>query len=244
MSNLALKTFNFYKTLIILFVIVNSCSYPQIDRDELVYENTFDNKKNGQIDGAIFSEYNNSTVIGNFNNNGFTLHLDNIGEHDYIFISFDLYIHGSWDGNANGFNLNDHGFNDKPDIWGLELNPELSINLDESQKFETTFSNSPCFPNYCLKQSFPNNFPMLNSPKAGATITNLPKNCFTDGWNSTGTSLYKIEKIFHHKSDALIVRFYDRLFQPNAIDAYGNNFAKCDESWSLDNLRIRVISYK
>ena len=24
-------------------------------------------------------------------------------DHDYVFISFDLYIHGSWDGNLNGF---------------------------------------------------------------------------------------------------------------------------------------------
>ena len=33
----------------------------------------------------------------------FTFHIDNIEDHDYVFISFDLYIHGSWDGNLNGF---------------------------------------------------------------------------------------------------------------------------------------------
>ena len=38
--------------------------------------------------------------------------LDDVGDHDYIFISFDLYIHGSWDGNFNGFSEND-----KPDKW-------------------------------------------------------------------------------------------------------------------------------
>ena len=30
---------------------------------------------------------------------------------------------------------------------------------------------------------------------------------------------------------------------PNAIDKNGNNIAKCDESWSLDNLKIRAVNY-
>ena len=32
-----------------------------------------------------------------------SLFVEDIGDHDYVFISFDLYIHGSWDGNHNGF---------------------------------------------------------------------------------------------------------------------------------------------
>ena len=27
------------------------------------------------------------------------LFLEDVGDHDYVFISFDLYIRGSWDGN-------------------------------------------------------------------------------------------------------------------------------------------------
>ena len=48
-----------------------------------------------------------SKLLGDFNNDGFTLHLENTGDHDYVFISFDLYIHGTWDGNFNGFSEND-----------------------------------------------------------------------------------------------------------------------------------------
>ena len=229
---------------LVFILITNSCYYPQIERDELVYENTFENEEINNIDGAIFSKFNNTNVIGNYNNSGFTLHLDNIGKHDYIFVSFDLYIHGSWDGNVNGFNLIDHGYDDKPDIWGMEINPEMSINSTDYEKFETTFSNSPCFSDYCLKQSYPNNYPVDNNPKSGVNIVNLPKRCISPGWNNIETSLYKVEKIFYHTSDALIVRFYDRLFQPNAIDFNGDSIEKCDESWSMDNLRVRVISYK
>ena len=106
-----------YFLLIILFII-NSCSYPKLTRDELVYDNNFENKQLTEIDGGSIMSYNNTKVIGNYNNDGFTLHLNDLGAHDYVYISFDLYIHGSWDGNFNGFNTQDHGFEDKPRING------------------------------------------------------------------------------------------------------------------------------
>ena len=67
------------------------------------------------------------------------------------------------------------------------------------------------------------------------------------GENGPKTSIkkkYSNEKIFKHKGNALIIRFYDELYQPNAIDKDGTVQSKCDESWSLDNLKVRVISYK
>ena len=221
-----------------------SCSYPELTRNELIYSNDFEDEKLNEIDGGVISTYNNSKVIGNYNNGGFTLHVNNLGEHDFIYITFDLYIHGSWDGNSNGFNLNDHGFEDKPDLWIMDLRPDM-VNFQslDFQRFQTTFSNSPCFSNYCLKQSYPNSFPFLNNPKLGAQEINLAENCTAPGWNNQKTSLYKIEKGFDHSGDALIVRFHDKLFQPNAINFQGESIAKCDESWSMDNIKIRVISY-
>ena len=100
----------------IIILIINSCSYPEILRDELIYENDFEDKNLNFIDGGRVSIYNNTTVIGDFNNDGFTLHLSDVDEHDY-FVSFDLYIHGSWDGNLNGFEIND-----RPDKWILSIN--------------------------------------------------------------------------------------------------------------------------
>ena len=127
------------KFIIISFFIINSCSYPEIIRDELIYENDFEEEVLENIDGGGISIFNNTKVIGNFNNDGFTIHLENVGDHEYVFISFDLYIHGSWDGNFNGFSEND-----KPDKWILEYKPEMDLFKDpEFDKFETTFSNSP-----------------------------------------------------------------------------------------------------
>ena len=233
------------KNYLLLFLfIINSCSYPKLTRDELVYDNNFENENLVEIDGGSIMSYNNTKVIGNYNNDGFNLHLSEVGDHDYVYISFDLYIHGSWDGNFNGFNMEDHGFEDKPDKWIMELNPDMNnYQNTDFHSFETTFSNSPCFSNYCLKQSYPNIYPFDNNPKRGADKVDLSKNCITDGWNNQRTTLYKIEKGFDHQGDAIALRFYDKLFQPNAIDFNGNSIEKCDESWSMDNIKIRVISY-
>lgn len=227
----------FIKLFLIFFI--NSCAYPEIERDELIYSNDFENENLDFIDGGGFSFFNDSKVLGDFNNDGFTVHLSDIGEHDYIFVSFDLYIHGSWDGNFNGF-----AENDKPDKWIIEYKPEMTLHKDSSaDKYETTFSNSPCWPNYCLRQSYPEIFPYENNPKTGAFKTNLDSKC-PNSFFGGPTSLYKLEKVFKSSGNAIVLRFYDELYQPNAIDQNGITQQKCDESWSLDNLKIRVIKYR
>ena len=209
---------NYFITILFL---INSCSYPTLSRDELIYNNDFENENLSNIDGGTIMTYENTKVIGNFNNDGFTIHLDDIGDHDYVYVSFDLYIHGSWDGNFNGFNMKDHGFEDKPDLWIMELRPEMNNHQNmDFHRFETTFSNSPCWSNYCLRQSYPNTFPFENNPKRGADKVNLIENCTTDGWNNEKTTLYKVEKGFDHQGNAIVLRFYDELFQPNAIVLY------------------------
>ena len=223
---------------LILFLLINSCSYPEILRDELIYDNNFENNDLSEIDGGGFSIFNNTTVLGDYNNDGFILHLSDVGNHEYIFVSFDLYIHGSWDGNFNGFPEND-----RPDKWILEYRPNMDLFKDPAvDKFITTFSNSPCFSNYCLRQSYPESYPFEKNPKTGSFKTNLPQKC-DNNFFSGPTTLYKIEKSFKSNGDAVVLRFYDELYQPNAIDKDGIPQQKCDESWSLDNLKVRVISY-
>ena len=79
--------------------------------------------------------------------------------------------------------------------------------------------------------------------KSGSSLVNLPRKCDNSFFGGP-TTLYKIEKQFRHTGNAIVIRFYDELYQPNAIDKNGTVQAKCDESWSLDNLKVRVISYK
>ena len=222
----------------ILFFLIDSCSYPEISRDELIYDNDFESGNLTEIDGKATSTFNNTTVLGDFNNDGFTLHLENTGDHDYVFISFDLYIHGTWDGNFNGFPEND-----KPDKWIMELDPYMDLIKDtSSDRFVTTFSNGPCFSNYCYRQSYPEMYPFENSPKTGSSKVNLPEICKIHFL--VANQLYiKLKKGFRHSGNAVVIRFYDELYQPNAVDNDGVVQSKCDESWSLDNLKVRVISY-
>jgi hypothetical protein len=57
------------------------------------------------------------------------------------------------------------------------------------------------------------------------------------------TTLYKIEKVFKSNGNGIVIRMHDELYQPNAIDKNGIPQQKCDESWSIDNLNIRVVNY-
>lgn len=228
---------------LLIFFLFIDCNYPEISKDILVYSNNFEDGNVNEIDGADLNNYNGSKVLGFYNKDGFTLHLNDLEGHDYVFISFDLYIHGTWDGNVNGFNFEKDGFNDKPDKWIMEINPEMGLYQNtDFQKFETTFSNNPCYSNWCRRQSFPNNYPFENTPYSGAAQTGMERVC--EGYWGGPTALYKIEKGFRHKGNALVIRFYDELFQPNAIDYQGNNAEKCDESWSIDNIKIRAITYE
>ena len=227
------------KKILFIFLLINSCSYPEMIRNELVYENDFEDSNLEKIDGGGLSTFNNTTVLGDFNNDGFILFLNDIGVHDYVFVSFDLYIHGSWDGNFNGFKNND-----QPDKWVMEFNPDMDLFKDPSSaNFTTTFSNSPCWPNYCLRQSYPESFPSENNPKTGSFKVNLASKCSQNFFGGP-TTLYQIEKGFKSSGNNIVLRFYDELYQPNAIDKDGIPQAKCDESWSIDNIKVRMINYE
>jgi hypothetical protein len=218
------------KIFLLILITFFSCSKSadEIRNIELFYNNDFESGDLNAIDGAQLMTYNNTTVLGNYNNDGFTLSLNDIGTHDFIYISFDLYIHDSWDGNFNNLDP------DQPDTWVIELRTDIDTNTSiPSYIWETSFSNSVCNPLFCLNQSYPNVYPLDNLPREGSTQI-YPGLCSLSS-ESDGTTLYTIEKGFEHTGDALQILFYDRLYQPNAVDE------KCDESWSLDNLKIRIV---
>ena len=220
------------KIFLLVLITLFSCSQPEgLRRNELFYNNDFESGDLDAIDGAQLITFNNTTVLGNYNNDGFTLSLNDIGAHDLIYITFDLYIHDSWDGNFNGFDP------DQADAWFIELVSDFDTDpSNPSDLWETSFSNSVCNPVYCLRQSYPEDFPFENLPRKGSSRL-LPGLCSLES-DENGTSLYTIEKGFEHTGNALLINFYDKLYQPNVADE------RCDESWSLDNLKVRVITFE
>ena len=101
----------FFKCFFLGFFIISCSKNDEILLDKIVYQNDFESNIDNNISNATFTKYNNSTVLGDFNNSGFRLNLENLEQHNKILISFDLYIHGSWDGNFNRF-----VDKDKPDL--------------------------------------------------------------------------------------------------------------------------------
>src|ERR1700744_14517 len=136
----------------ILFFLAISCN-THVNKQVTVYNNDFENNDLTNIYGGAISQFNGSNVLGQYNNGYFALTVNNLPKHDLITISFDLYIHDTWDGNMPQFS--------GPDIWEMIV--------DNNPYIDATFSNVPCSPgNFCAPQSSPLNYPNNdNNPKAG-----------------------------------------------------------------------------
>ncbi len=194
----------------------------------IVYENDFEDGDLTNISGGITSARSGTRSIGNYNNDGFILHLTDLPKHDYIYISFTLRIWDTWDGNSNGLEP------DRPDKWIMKINDGIALNSDDYTGFETTFSNGPCDGVLCLLQSYPSEYPFQNQPRTGMRKDRVGF-CSLRGVRGASSD-YHIERRFRHDDAAIIFSFYDELYQPNVADQ------KCDESWSMDNIVVRAIT--
>lgn len=192
--------------------------------ETVVYNNNFESNDLTHISGGVIEQYNGSKVLGRYNKGSFKLTLDGLPKHALVEVSFDLFIHDSWDGNKTG----DSGRNG-PDIWKFVI--------DGSEFINTTFSNSDCGTStFCDPQSYPANYPNNNNnPKTGAFNKNLPGVCLNAN-QIGGTALYKISKTINHSNSSIVIECLDELVQTNTADP------KCDESWSVDNLKVKVIA--
>jgi hypothetical protein len=206
------------------FALFFSCK-EKVSKQTEVYNNDFESSNLTGITNGVISKFNGTSVLGTYNvsaNKGFfALTLNNLPKHDLITISFDLYIHDTWDGNKPA--------PDGPDIWQMLV--------DGNSYIYTTFSNGSCgVAEFCPPQAYPLDYPnSYNNPKAGAYRTDLPGFCSMAN-NPNGTTQYKIVKTFKHSNSTLVLQCLDKLVQTNANDP------KCDESWSVDNINIQAIT--
>lgn len=216
-------------SIILLFTVllISSCTDDSLPTEISFYHYDFETDYTN-IDSVYVSEFNGSKVLGPFNNSGFSVHWAALPDHEYVKLSFDLYIHDSWEGNSNNSNdgLIDH------DAWVIEIDPHIK---KEKVSFETTFSNGPCEPGWCFGQSYPNEFPHYNDARTGAAIEYMIGRCLYSD-SPFGSAMYKIEKIFPHKENSIVIAIYDRLKQDVPFSPL------CEESWSLDNLEISFFS--
>jgi len=214
---------NFQKATLGIFLfsiaLLMSCAKSGYN-EVMVYNNNFKTGSTDKLTGAILYKNNGEYLIGRYNKGGFTLDLDNLPTHQAIEIIVEPRFHDSWDGNNNYGNI------DGPDVW--------NINMDGTDILKATFSNTPCNAIYCLYQSYPADFGIINNPPKTGSYMDVPGIChMADVFK---TSVYKIDKTIKHSSSKVNIKFQDFLVQKNVVDQL------CDESWSMGSIIIKIIN--
>lgn len=221
-----MKALLFHKSAFINFligmIIFSSSCQKKVQEESVVYKNDFENADLAAITDGKIATFNNARVLGRYNKGGFKLELNNLTQHNMVQISFDLYIHDSWDGNT----IDAGG----PDLWQMKVDGQKVIN--------TTFVNRECQAYFdCILQSYPAEYPHSSLPRAGELSVNLPGACVLA--NEKGSSLYRIVRLVKHSGVSLTLECIDQLKQVNTDPSYQS----CDESWSVDNIEIKTIEY-
>jgi len=206
----------------ILIVTVGSACTKKLTKATVVYDNNFE--KDGQSSVTVFDytglwsykifQFNNSTVLGPFNNGGVFIDVKSMPEHNVLVVAYDLYIHDNWEGN-------------KPTTNGV---PDLFVvRYDGVAKFMTTFSNNALY-----KQAYPDWYTQANNPPlANSLDINLPGRCALLK-SPNGSSYYRMVQSFAHTNADFQLSLSDAL-QPRGSD--------CEKSWSIDNVLITAYKY-
>jgi len=226
LAELKFKQLTIFSLLMVFLFILASCK--GLQKDTVVYFNDFENDNLGSIFDGQIGEYNGSKVIGRYSQNGFLLRLDSLPTHNLVQITFDLYIHDTWDGNS----VKPEG----PDIW--------IMNIDGNSAIYATFANGQ-FTNYT--QSYPvlqpeyspvTGFKFFNNkPNSNAIKTDLLGACKLQNIKG-GTSMYRITRTIEHTTSTLDVGCFAQLEDPDMVNK------NCNESWSIDNIKIKTIEFK
>ncbi len=130
--------------------------------------------------------YNASKVLGPFANDSVVLNLNTLPTHDSVSVTFDLYIHDTWDGDCSLVG---------PDKFTLKNGNQAILN--------SSFSNQAT-----CNQSYSNSgLPGSYAAKTDAVQTNLPFRCNLSGT----TSKYTITRNFAHNTSNLNLSFIGNL---------------------------------
>ena len=217
----------FQHILLSILIILSIASCKGLQKDTIIYNNDFENGSLSNIIDGKIGEYNGSKVIGRYSESGFLLKLDSLPAHNMIQVSFDLYIHDTWDGNAIK--------PDGPDIW--------IMNIDGWSAIYSTFASGLC--NNC-KQAFPVLQPSQinggfvffnNNPNSNAIKTDLLGACKLKD-SKGGTSMYRILRTIEHTGSTLDIGCFAQLEDSDATNK------NCNESWSVDNILIKAIEFR
>lgn len=211
---------------VLILALASGCLRGQPE-EKIIFDLDFEDDRISQGEsflqfGATASQkyfnFNGSRVLGRFARAGIDILFENLEEHDFVEVSYDLYIHDNWEGN------------------GLRGNGEdvIILNIGPTTVFFSSILNTKCIDQSCTGvQSFPNIIRTISNPEnADVADPTLPGVCKWAG-EVGGTKKIRVEeRRFHSASDLRVNIAAD-------IKDAGADF--CNKSWSIDNLQIKTI---
>ena len=195
--------------------------------EEIIFELDFEDDRISQGENFMqfggtasqqYFNFNGSRVLGRFATGGINIFFTELNEHDFVEVSYDLYIHDNWEGN------------------GLRGNGEdvTILNIGPTTVFFSSIINTQCIDQSCTEvQSFPNIIRTRSNPEnADVADPTLPGVCKWAGEVGGSKKIRIEERRFHSASDLRVNIAAD-------IKDAGADF--CNKSWSIDNLQIKTI---
>lgn len=197
--------------------------------DHGMYINDFERATPGAVGWSDYRHEvapNGFQFLGQYGNDRLTLTVGCLPAHTAVYLSFDLYIIRSWDGNVTHYTK---GEPVGPDHWKLSVQ-------DGQTLLDTTFANWPTFPNKVnFTQAYPGNFPTGSYPAETGSVA-----FGRLGYKSFGVSQdsdYHISRMIPHVGDGISTGTYITLvFEGSGLQPL------YDESWGLDNVMVTTDS--
>ena len=190
-------------------------------RGTVVYANGFKSKVGDEWSKADMNVTPSGSrrFLGPFGPERVTLSLTELPKHRFVRLSFDLLVIQSWDGSSRRWG---------PDVW------ELSV-ADGPRLIHATFTNCGFFSDN-NSQSFPDDHQSLTHKgwTGASEKQSLGYKWFFDRNKGKGyltDSVYRIEVVFPHAADSLVMHFRSLCDDP-----------KEDQSWGLDNVRVETVA--
>ena len=158
----------------LVFVAFLCLSFTVCSQTNIVYSNDFQNSVGPGWSNSNTYSFNGTTVLGHYENQTVNFAILNLPINDTVKIVFELFIHDSWDGH--------------PDRWELKFR-QNNVTQDS---FLTDFNNHNGW------QSYPDEHPANNPSKSGSIQVNLPRRCISSTSSSSWSSTkYLISKKFY-----------------------------------------------
>jgi uncharacterized repeat protein (TIGR01451 family) len=199
-----------------------------VSADQTIFEEDFDDDPGSGWTDTGGGEVTTSTTpsgrnfLGEFNNQEIMLELNELPQHNYVEVSFDLYILRSWDGGRERFT--------QSALLGPQLPPVIGPDIWEFAVDEETLL-SASFANWGEHtQSYPKNFGQGSFPARTGAVE-FGSLGYTYEHHTNQDAVYRLSFTTAHTGETLRLYFRDLGLQP--IE---------DESWGLANLRVKVLA--